>query len=79
MRNTYILTTFILSLFFITNDVVSQIIYTDVDPDTTVNEFLQGYGVDFNHDDKIDLHITLLNNVGVWVMHLIPDSNLDFT
>jgi hypothetical protein len=57
----------------------SQIVYTDVDPDVTVSEFLQGYGVDFNDDDKIDVHITLLDNVGVWVMHLIPDANLDQT
>ena len=62
-----------------TSNLVSQIIYTDVDPDVTVSEFLQGYGIDFNLDDKIDVHITLLNNVGVWVMHLIPDSDTDFT
>ncbi len=79
MKRIYILTAFIFSLILITNNAVSQIVYTDVDPDTTVNAFLQGYGVDFNQDDKIDLHITLLNNVGVWVMHLIPDSDTDFT
>ena len=79
MKRIYILTAFIFTLVFITNNVVSQIIYTDVDPDITVSEFLQGYGVDFNQDDKIDLHITLLNNVGVWVMHLIPDADADFT
>jgi hypothetical protein len=57
----------------------AQIIYTDVDPDVTVEEFLQGYGVDFNNDGKIDVHIALLNNTGVWVMHLIPDSAADNT
>ncbi len=79
MKRIYILTAFIFSLVLMTSSSVSQIIYTDVDPDTTVSVFLQGYGVDFNQDDKIDLHITLLNNVGVWVMHLIPDSDTDFT
>jgi len=67
----------LLSIIIFQNILSAQIVYTDVVPDTTVNEFLQGYGVDFNHDDKIDLHITLLNNVGVWVMLLIPDSELD--
>ena len=79
MKRVYILTIFILSLFFISNNAISQIVYTDIDPDTTVSEFLQGYGVDFNDDAKVDLHITLLDNVGVWVMHLIPDSDTDFT
>ena len=55
----------------------AQIVYTDINPDTTVNEFLQAYGVDFNQDNKIDVHLTLLDNVGVWVMLLIPDSELD--
>ena len=55
----------------------AQIIYTDIDPDITVNQFLQGYGIDFNDDNKIDLHLTLLDNDGVWVMLLIPDSELD--
>jgi len=79
MTKVYVLTTLIISFVFISSNVVSQIVYTDVDPDTTISEFQQGYGVDFNHDDKIDLHITLLSNVGVWVMHLIPDSGTDFT
>jgi len=79
MTKVSLLSALILALVLMTSNVVSQIIYTDVDPDTTISEFQQGYGVDFNHDDKIDLHITLLSNVGVWVMHLIPDSNADFT
>jgi len=79
MKKRYIVTAFILSLVMMTSNLASQIIYTDVDPDVTVSEFLQGYGIDFNQDDKIDVHITLLNNVGVWVMHLIPDSDTDFT
>jgi hypothetical protein len=57
----------------------SQIVYTDVDPDVTVSEFLQGYGVDFNDDDKIDVHITLLDNVGLCLIHLNPDAKLDHT
>jgi len=68
---------FILSLGF--HFAFSQIVYTDVNPDTTVNEFLTGYGIDFNHDDKLDVHIVLLDNVGVWVMMLIPDNNTDVT
>jgi len=79
MKKEYILIAFIFTLVFTTSNVVSQIIYTDVNPDTTINEFLQGYGVDFDDNDKIDLHITLLSNVGVWVMHLIPDMPSDFT
>ncbi len=69
----------ILSLVFTHHSLKAQIVYTDIDPDVTVNTFLQGYGVDFNDDNKIDLHVTLLDNVGVWVMMLIPDSDLDET
>jgi len=55
----------------------SQIVYTDVEPDSTVSEFLQGYAVDFNNDSKSDVHLVLLDNVGVWVMRLIPDDSED--
>ena len=61
------------------NQVYSQIIYTDVDPDVTISNFQQGYGIDFDDNDKIDFHITLLSNVDVWVMHLILDSSIDNT
>jgi len=77
MKKFKIITIMLLSIFVFQNMLNAQIVYTDVVPDTTVNEFLQGYGVDFNHDDKLDLHIALLDNVGVWVMLLIPDSELD--
>jgi len=71
-----------LSIFSILLNIIpvqAQIVYTDIDPDVTINQFLQGYGVDFNDDNKIDVHLTLLDNVGVWVMLLIPDSDLDET
>jgi hypothetical protein len=72
-----------IALFFclavVASNAKPQIVYTDLEPDVTVSEFLQGYGVNFNGDNKIDLHITLLDNVGVWVMHLIPDANMDLT
>ena len=55
----------------------SQIVYTDVEPDSVVNEFLQGYAVDFNNDSKSDVHLVLLDNIGVWVMRLIPDNSGD--
>ncbi len=77
MKNTILL--ILITLFFLTKESTSQIVYTDLEPDTTVNEFLNGYGLDFNDDDKIDVHITLLSNYGVWVMHLIPDSDVDNT
>ncbi|OYT17471.1 MAG: hypothetical protein B7C24_02285 [Bacteroidetes bacterium 4572_77] len=57
----------------------SQVIYTDVDPDVTIDNFLNGYGIDFDHNNKIDLHVSMLDNVGVWVMMLIPDSDADHT
>ncbi len=80
MKTNYLKTiTLIIGLVFITSNVKSQIIYTDVDPDITISGFQQGYGVDFNDDDKMDVHITLLSNTGVWVMHLIPDENSDLT
>jgi hypothetical protein len=67
----------LLIIFVISIQVRAQIVYTDVDPDVTVNEFQQGYGVDFDNDGHFDLHVTLLSNTGVWVMHLIWDSSLD--
>jgi hypothetical protein len=66
-----------ISILFHSLSAKAQIVYTDVNPDSTVNEFLQAYGVDFNHDDKIDVHLALLDNVGVWVMLLIPDDDND--
>jgi len=77
MKQPKFLLLIVLSFFLLHHTLNAQIVYTDVVPDTTVNEFLQGYGIDFNHDDKIDVHLTLLDNVGVWVMLLIPDSELD--
>jgi Secretion system C-terminal sorting domain/Bacterial Ig-like domain len=60
------------------NNVNSQIVFTDVEPDVTVNEFLQGYAINFDNDDKIDAHLTLLDGGGiVWTMLLIPDDNED--
>ena len=55
----------------------TQIIFTDVSPDVTVDQFNQGYQIDFNDDEKIDVHLTLLSNTGVWVMRLIPDDSED--
>jgi len=69
----------ILAFLFVISGVNAQIEYTDINPDVTVSEFQQGYGVDFNNDDKVDVHVTLLSNTGVWVMHLIPDSSVDNT
>jgi len=66
-------------IFFINQSMEAQIVYTDIDPDITYTEFLTGHGVDFNADGKVDVHVTLLNNEGVWVMHLIPDSSADNT
>ena len=77
MNRFKILLLVLLNAFIYQNVLNAQIVYTDVDPDITVNEFLQGYGIDFNQDNKIDVHLTLLDNVGVWVMLLIPDSELD--
>ncbi|HIP49564.1 MAG TPA: T9SS type A sorting domain-containing protein [Lutibacter sp.] len=73
-------TLFVLKLvFFFNHPINAQIVYTDIDPDITYTEFLTGHGVDFNADGKVDVHVTLLSNVGVWVMHLIPDSSADNT
>jgi len=79
MKKVFLLSLFYTCLIFIPKPSIAQIVYTNIDPDSTVNEFLHGYGVDFNHDDKIDVHLTLLDNVGVWVMLLIPDNNTDET
>ena len=79
MKQFYFILTIVLGMFLSLNTLQAQIVYTDVIPDTTVSEFLHGYGLDFNDDDKNDLHVVLLDNVGVWVMMLIPDSDLDET
>lgn len=77
--NIQFLTSLLLFIFLTSNLVYSQILYTDVNPDITVSDFQQGYGIDFDDNDKIDFHITLLSNIDVWVMHLILDSSIDNT
>jgi len=76
----YIHTLLVLQFIFSFNHTINaQIVYTDINPDITYTEFQTGHGVDFNADGKVDVHVTLLSNVGVWVMHLIPDSSADNT
>ena len=61
MKYFHFILTLVLGVFLNLNTLQAQIVYTDVIPDTTVSEFLQGYGLDFNHDDKNDLHVVLLD------------------
>ncbi len=68
---------FLIVIIFLINNLFAQIIFTDVEPDVTVSEFNHGYAIDFNDDAKVDLHITLLSNTGVWVMRIIPDDAED--
>ncbi|GEM_PF-6133590 len=79
-KTKYLKNSFLFALFlFTTYKTEAQVVYTDVNPDVTINTFQQGYQVDFNNDGKIDVHLVLLNNVGVWTMLLIPDANTDHT
>ena len=57
----------------------AQIVFTNLVPDSTINEFTptSGYAFDFNEDGKIDVHLALLGNIGTWVMRLIPDDSED--
>ncbi len=68
----------IFSLLFVIINASSQIVFTDVEPDLTITEFGQGYSIDFDNNDKIDTHLTLLTGGDiVWTMLLIPDENED--
>jgi len=71
----YLKKTLLLLSILISYHATAQIVYTDVDPDITIDDFQQGYPVDFNNDGVTDFHIVLLSNTGVWVMQLILDTS----
>jgi len=66
-----------LSFYLIVFTANSQIVYTDVNPDSTVSEFQNGYAIDFNNDAKTDMHLVLLSGGGIYIMRLIPDDAAD--